>query len=195
MSLDGIVINSVSKELREKIIDGKIDKIYQPEIDEILLNIRSSNGNFKLLLSASSSNPRVYLSDKIKNNPISPPMFCMLLRKHLQGGRVIDITQTSFERILNLHIIAYDELGNKKEKLLSVEIMGRHSNIILIDKETNLIIDSVKRIPPSISSVRQVLPGFEYTLPPSSSSSFCLSSLFLFLSILVDIVFLNPIDF
>lgn len=167
MSFDGIVINALENELSKKIINGRIDKIYQPENDEILLIINNNKNNYKLLLSASSSNPRIYLTDKKKENPLNPPMFCMLLRKHIQSGKILNIKQTSLERILNIHIDSYDELGNKKEKILIIEVMGRHSNIILIDKESNLIIDSIKRINVNISTVRQILPGITYTLPPS----------------------------
>lgn len=167
MSLDGIVINSLVYELSNKIINGRIDKIYQPEKDEIILNIRSDRNNYKLILSASSNNPRIHIINTLKDNPMSPPMFCMLLRKHLQGAKITNISQTSFERIVNIHISSYDELGVLKEKLLTIEIMGRHSNIILIDSDNNKIIDSIKRVPPSLSSVRQVLPGMEYSLPPN----------------------------
>lgn len=167
MSLDGIVVKSITDELQSLIIDGKIDKIYQPEQDEIALNIRNKGENFKLLMSASSNNPRIYITQSSKINPTNPPMFCMLLRKHLQGGKIISIHQPSLERILKIGIQNLDELGIMTTKELVIELMGKHSNIILIEKESKKIIDSIKRIPLSVSSVRQVLPGLEYKLPPS----------------------------
>lgn len=167
MSLDGIVLNNVSRELNKRLSDCRISKIYQPEKDEIHFNIRSHGENLRLLLSASSNNPRVYFTDFAKSNPDSPPMFCMLLRKHIQGARIINIEQVSLERILKISFECTDELGDLVTKDLIIEIMGKHSNIILIDTSTNEIIDSIKRIPLSVSSVRQILPGLEYTSPPS----------------------------
>lgn len=167
MSLDGIVIRSIVHELNNEILEGKVDKIYQPEEDEILLNIRAKGKNHKLLISASSNNPRIYLSNYTKSNPISPPMFCMLLRKHLQGGRITNIMQSDMDRIVHIDIQSFDELGILSTKTLIIEIMGRHSNIILLDKESNKILDSVKRVTPDISSVRLVFPGVLYTQPPS----------------------------
>ena len=167
MSLDGIVINGIVNEIKSKLINGKIDKVYQPESDEILLNIRNNGENLKLLISASSNNPRIYLTSTKKSNPAAPPMFCMLLRKHLQGGRIISINQPSLERIINIEIQTFDELGVLTTKSLTVEIMGRHSNIILWDKSSEKIIDSIKRITPDISSIRIILPGVKYDLPPS----------------------------
>ncbi len=169
MSLDGIVTRAVVYELNNNILGGKIEKVYQPENDEILINIRRKGENYKLLLSASSNNPRIYLTNYTKSNPVSPPMFCMLLRKHLHGSKIIDITQASMDRIIHIDVQGYDELGVLTTKTLTIEIMGRHSNIILSDKESGKIIDSVKRVTPDISSVRQVLPGMEYKLPPSQN--------------------------
>ncbi len=169
MSLDGIVLNNVSTELSNVLSDCRISKVYQPEKDEIHFNIRSHGKNLRLLLSASSNNPRVYFTEFPKSNPDTPPMFCMLLRKHIQGGRILNIEQVSLERILKFSFESTDELGNLTIKDLIVEIMGKHSNIILVDRETNEIIDSIKRIPLSISTVRQVLPGMQYTAPPSQN--------------------------
>lgn len=167
MAFDGLVVHSVSDELSSKLVGGKIDKIYQPEKDEIVLHIRNNKENFKLVLSASASNPRVYLSnDYKKENPINAPMFCMLLRKYIQGGNIVSVSQIDFERILKITVESLDELKSKTEKTLIVEIMGRHSNIILTHEE-NKIVDSIKRIPPSISRVRQILPGMTYHLPPA----------------------------
>lgn len=169
MSLDGIVIKSLVNELNLKILNGRIEKIYQPERDEIILNIRNKGEKFKLLLSASSNNPRVHITESVKGNPLNPPMFCMLLRKHLQGGRIVNISQPSLERIVKIDIQSLDELGILSTKELIIEVMGRHSNIILIDKTSSKVIDSIKRITPDISSVRLILPGLEYKLPPTQN--------------------------
>ena len=167
MPFDGLVINSLVSELREQLINKKIEKIYQPEDDEIIIKFRNLDKRNKLMMSVDSSLPHISLTSLQKNNPLNPPMFCMLLRKHLHGGKVVDVYQVEFERILVLSIESYDELGNVNIKELIVEIMGKHSNIILIDKDTKVVIDSIKRIPSSISRQRQILPGLQYRQPPS----------------------------
>lgn len=170
MALDGLVIHSIVDELHSKLLGGKIDKVYQPENDEVVLHIRNNKQNFKLVLSASASNPRVYLAnDYKKENPINAPMFCMLFRKHIQGGNIVNISQVGFERIIKISVESFDELKEKTTKDIIVEIMGRHSNIILTHSLDNKIIDSAKRIPPSISRVRQLLPGLTYDLPPEQN--------------------------
>ena len=165
MPFDGLVINSIASELKEILLNKKIEKIYQPEDDEILIKFR--NVNNKLLVSVNSSFPHVSLTNLQKKNPLNPPMFCMLLRKHLHGGKIVDVYQIEFERILVLSIESYDELGNISIKKLIIEIMGKHSNAILIDDNDNNIIDSIKRIPLNISRQRQILPGLKYEFPPS----------------------------
>ncbi|HSH36174.1 Rqc2 family fibronectin-binding protein [Schnuerera sp.] len=165
MSLDGIVTRAIVNELNSTILGGRVDKIYQHEKDEILINIYNKGKNRKLLISASSNNPRIHLTNYIKSNPSSPPMFCMLLRKHLSGGIILNIEQFYMDRIIFIDISSIDELGNATEKRLIVEIMGKYSNIILIDKNTFKIIDSIKRVTPDMSRVRQVLPGIEYNHP------------------------------
>ncbi len=172
MSFDGIVVKSVVYELLNLLNNGRIEKIYQPENDEIILSIRNDNKNYKLLVSASSSNPRVYITSETKTNPMTPPMFCMLLRKHIQSGKIVDIYQYSMDRVICIDIQSLDELGVLSIKTIAVEIMGKHSNIILFDKDSNKIIDSVKRVPAFISSVRQILPGLEYKNPPSQDKLF-----------------------
>ncbi|WP_026893921.1 Rqc2 family fibronectin-binding protein [Clostridiisalibacter paucivorans] len=169
MSLDGIVIKSLVHEFNNTILNGKIDKIYQPEKDELLINIRNKGNNYRLLISSSSNNPRIYLTDKSKPNPITPPMFCMLLRKHLQGGKITKIFQYKMERILMMDVQSLDELGVLCEKRLVIEIMGRHSNIIVIDKESFTILDTIKRISHDVSAVRLVLPGIKYKFPPAQN--------------------------
>lgn len=168
MALDGLVVRSIAHELNTKLVGGKIDRVHQPENDEILLYVRNNRENFKVVLSSSSSNPRVYIANKYnKENPLKAPMFCMLLRKHLQGGIITDITQVGFERIIKISIESYDELKDKSTKNIYVEIMGRHSNIILTHDKDSTIIDSIKRVPPSVSRARQILPAMTYELPPA----------------------------
>ena len=168
MALDGLVIHSIADELNSLLNGAKIDKIYQPEEDEILLQIRNNKVNYRLVLSASASNPRVYLAeDYKKNNPKKAPVFCMLLRKYVQGGVITNIEQVGFERILKISVESFDELKEKTIKDIYVEIMGRHSNIILVQRNENRIVDAAKRIPVSVSRVRQILPGQEYNLPPA----------------------------
>lgn len=166
MSFDGIVTNAVIKELSETILGGRIDKIYQQEKDEVLINIHNKGISSRLVLSASSNNPRIYITNYSKKNPPAPPMFCMLLRKHLSGGIILNIEQFEMDRVVFIDISAIDELGEPTEKRLIIEIMGKHSNIILIDKYTNKIIDSIKRVSEDMSRVRQILPGFVYEYPP-----------------------------
>ncbi len=166
MPLDGIVVNCLSNEFNNTILNGRLDKIYQPEKDELIFIIRAENKNRSLLLSADPNNPRVYFTDYIKENPSDAPMFCMLLRKHLLRGRIVSISQPSFERILIFNIESYNEMGDLTIKSLIIELMGRHSNIILLDSN-NIIIDSIKHIDNTISSVRTVLPGYKYIEPPS----------------------------
>ena len=167
MALDGLVIHCIVNELNKKLLGGKIDKVYQPENDEVVLHIRNNKENFKLVLSCSASNPRVYLANNYKKeNPINAPMFCMLFRKYIQGGNIVNISQIGFERIIKISVESFDELKEKTTKNIIIEIMGRHSNIILTHSLDNKIIDSAKRIPPSVSRVRQILPGQTYVLPP-----------------------------
>lgn len=166
MSFDGITTRAIVCELGEKLADAKIDKIYQPERDEIVLSVRTLTENFRLLLSASTSNPRLNLTFSKRENPASAPLFCMILRKHLQGGRIISVNQISTDRIVEFKIESYTELGDLTTKRLIIEIMGRHSNIILVS-DKNIVIDSIKHIDFTVSSVRQVLPGLIYEFPPS----------------------------
>src|SRR3712207_4339285 len=167
MAFDAIVVNSLARELNEKLVNTKIDKVYQPEKDEICLKIRAGKDNYKLVLSASPSHPRVYIADKyVKQNPNKAPVFCMTLRKHVQPGIISVVDQVGFERIIKIGVDSYDELKEKTRKYIYIEIMGKHSNIILVHENENKILDSIKRVPPSISRVRQVLPAMSYELPP-----------------------------
>ena len=170
MALDGLVIHSLVDELSTKLVGGKVDKVHQPEDDEIVLYIRNNKENYKLVLSCSSSNPRVYIAnDYKKENPKKAPMLCMLFRKYIQSGNIVGISQVGFERIIKISVDSLDELKEKSTKDIYIEIMGRHSNIILTHSLDNKIIDSAKRIPTSISRVRQILPGITYELPPAQS--------------------------
>ncbi|MFY4773827.1 Rqc2 family fibronectin-binding protein [Metabacillus sp. RGM 3146] len=167
MSFDGLFTYTMSKELKEKLENGKITRIHQPYKNELILSIRAMGKNHKLLISAHPSYSRIHLTEESYENPSEPPMFCMLLRKHIEGGVIDKIEQSGMERIIVFHIRGRNELGDVTYKQLIVEIMGKHSNIILIDKEKNIILDSVKHLPPSVNSYRTVLPGHEYIYPPS----------------------------
>lgn len=166
MPLDGIVVRNLKHELNDKLTGGRIEKVFQPAADEIILNIRAKGMNCKLLLSANASFPRVHTTDASKENPAAPPMFCMLLRKHLSGGRILRVTQENFERIIEIAVESVNELGDLAEKRIITEIMGKHSNIILVNADGK-IIDSIKHVTEEISSVREVLPGLIYEQPPS----------------------------
>ncbi len=166
MAFDGIVIANIIKELKEHILNGRIYKIYQPEPDELNLVLKTPQGNYRLLLSASAALPLVYLTTESRNNPMTAPNFCMLLRKHIGNGRIVDIRQPGFERIVEFSIEHLDELGDLCTKKLIIEIMGKHSNIIFCDDQ-GTIIDSIKRVGAQMSSVREVLPGRSYEYPPN----------------------------
>lgn len=164
MALDGIVISNIVSELSNALIGGRIDKIYQPEKDELLLSVRSQKDAYKLFLTANSNYPRIHFTTRVKNSSQTPPMFCMLLRKHLSSGRIISITQPHYDRIVEIEIEATNELGDRENKKLIIEMMGRHSNIILT-KADDTIIDSIKHVSSAQSSMREVLPGRTYFYP------------------------------
>lgn len=166
MALDGVAVCALTKELKEKLIGLRIDKIYQPEHDEIHITLYGFGNSYRLLLTANANVARVCFTNTAKPNPAQPPMFCMLLRKHLSGGKVVGVFQPDFERAVEFNIASYNELGDEVIKTLIIEIMGRHSNIILLD-EKRKIVDSIKRVDFSVSSVRQILPGLIYEAPPS----------------------------
>ncbi len=166
MALDAVCIKGICAELSEKLLNGRIDKIHQPEKDEIVIHVRTFTDNYRLVISAGSAHPRIHLTNTQKKNPITAPMFCMLLRKHLGSGKIIAIEQVGFERIIKISVESYDELGDLTVKHIIAEIMGRNSNIILVNDDMK-IIDSIKRVDFTVSTVRQVLPGLEYVLPPT----------------------------
>lgn len=168
MAFDGFVMSNLARELETCLVGGRINKIYQPEKDEIHLLIKNQKRNWRLLLSASASLPLIYLTEKSKSNPMTAPNFCMLLRKYIQNGKILKIEQPGMERILILHIEHTDEMGDLCTKQLIVELMGKHSNIIFASSD-NKIIDSIKHISCQVSSVREVLPGRDYVLPPGQN--------------------------
>lgn len=166
MAFDGIFIAALVHELQEKLTGGRVDKIYQPENDTLILGLRSESNNHRLKLSASSSLPYISLTSTRPENPAQPPMFCMLLRKHLTGARLVEIRQIGLERIVDFVFDTRDELGNRVERILTAEIMGRHSNIIFYQADSLVVIDAVKRVSAAMSRVRQIYPGIHYQRPP-----------------------------
>lgn len=161
MAFDGITIANVVKEMQDSLTGARIVKIAQPETDELLLTIKGAAGQYRLLLSAGASLPLVYITGKNKQAPMTAPGFCMLLRKHLQNGRIVCISQPGLERIIRIDVEHLNEMGDLCRKRLVVEIMGKHSNIIFCD-DKDMIIDSIKHVPGFVSSVREVLPGKPY---------------------------------
>ena len=170
MAFDGITIANIVHELRENLLDGRINKIAQPETDELLLTIKTPKGQKRLSISASASLPLIYLTETNKPSPMTAPNFCMLLRKHINNGRITAITQPKLERIIRFEVEHLDELGDLCKKYLIIEIMGKHSNIIFCT-EDNKIIDSIKHVSAQMSSVREVLPGREYFIPDTMERS------------------------
>ncbi|MDR9852802.1 NFACT RNA binding domain-containing protein [Paenibacillus sp. VCA1] len=168
MSLDGIVTRAIVHEL-EKCRGARISKISQPGDHDLLLHLRTREGNAKLLLSANPTYPRVHFTDRSFMNPQEAPMFCMLMRKHCEGGIIEDVAQVGMERIIHLTVRQRDELGDVSTKKIIVELMGRHSNVILTDHASETILDGIHHVTPSISSYRIVMPGFAYTEPPQQN--------------------------
>ena len=161
MAFDGVTIAAVVKELNDTCLGGRLYKIAQPESDELLLTIKTGEGQRRLLLSADASLPLVYLTGQNKPSPMTAPGFCMLLRKHLQNGRITAVTQPGLERIIHIDVEHLDEMGDLCHKTLIVEIMGKHSNIIFCNEE-GMILDSIKHVSGLVSSLREVLPGKPY---------------------------------
>lgn len=168
MPLDALCLSGLVHELNGALSGARIDKIYQPGRDEVVLALRAPGGNVKLLLSANPNHPRPQLTQLPRENPDAPPMFCMLLRKHLSGGRILSIAQPHLERVVEIRLEALDELGDRVERRLVLEAMGRHSNLILLDGEGR-ITDCLRRVDGDMSARRQVLPGLFYRLPPAQA--------------------------
>lgn len=164
MAFDGITVSALVQELKDTLLDSRINKIAQPETDELLLTLKTAKGARRLYISASASLPLIYLTDTNKPGPMTAPGFCMLLRKHINNGRIVDIRQPGLERSIQFDIEHLDELGDLRRKTLVVEIMGKHSNIIFCD-DRGIIIDSIKHVSAQMSSVREVLPGRKYFIP------------------------------
>ncbi|MBR6424720.1 MAG: NFACT family protein, partial [Oscillospiraceae bacterium] len=165
MPFDAVLLRAVRQELQSRALGAKIDKVQQPERDAIVLQLRSMGGGGRLLLCASPNRARIHFTEAAMENPSAPPMFCMLLRKHLVGGKLVAIEQPEMERALTLHLECTDEMGEPTQKRLIVELMGRNSNVILVDAEGR-IVDALRRVDYEMSEKRQVLPGLFYHEPP-----------------------------
>lgn len=163
MALDGITIAALTKELGEELQGGRIYKIAQPERDELLLTIKNNGSQYRLVLSADASLPLLYLTENNKKSPMNAPNFCMLLRKHIQNARILSIDQPGLERVVHIRLEHLNEMGDLCQKILTIELMGKYSNIIFRDDDK--IIDSMKHISTAVSSVREVLPGRTYFIP------------------------------
>lgn len=170
MAFDGITIANIVKELNDTLSGGRIYKIAQPEPDELLITVKNNSSQYRLFLSADASLPLIYLTEKSKQSPLTAPGFCMLLRKHLQNARILDISQPGLERIIRIRMEHLDDLGDLCQKTLVIEIMGKHSNIIFC-KDDDTVIDSIKHISGMISSVREVLPGRKYFIPQTQDKT------------------------
>ena len=165
MALDGILLNLAKREILDCAQFGRVEKIHQPSREELVIHLRTKSGAKKLLLSVRANSPRIHFTQHAPENPATPPMFCMLMRKRLVNASLIDIRQSELDRVLYIDFDATNEIGDRVKLTLSIEIMAKHSNIILFDEEGK-IIDALKRVDLSQSTVRQILPGFRYTSPP-----------------------------
>ncbi len=165
MSYDGIVTHAAVQSLQD-FAHGRVTKIYQPTATDLVFHLRSRNARGKLLISINAAFARLHLTNLIEGNPQAPPMFCMLLRKHLEGSVIEAIEQVAFERIVHIDLKSRNDFGDLTQKQLIIELMGRHSNVILIDKESGRIIDSMKHLTPAVNRYRTVLPGETYIAPP-----------------------------
>lgn len=165
MAFDGVMMHYVKEEIKSVALDARVSQIHQPNRDELVIALRTKNGNKKLLVSSRANSPRICFTEHSIENPATPPMLCMLLRKRLGGAKLVDVRQIEFERIMFLDFIATNELGDKVKLTLCVEIMGKYSNIILIDENDN-IVDALKRVDFTMSTQRLVLPNIKYELPP-----------------------------
>ena len=163
MALDAVCLRAVLEELRPQLLDLRVDKVQQPSRDQVILLLR---GNRRLLLNAGAGSPRIDSTELLRDNPAEPPMFCMLLRKYLVGGRVESLTQPGMERSAELTFRVTDEFGRESRRTLVLEAIGRRSNLILLDEERR-IIDCLRRVDSEMSPERQVLPGLFYELPPT----------------------------
>lgn len=168
MALDGAFLHHLVRELRDELIGARVSQIHQPNRDELIMAVRTYNGNKKLLISARANSPRVHFTQYAPENPSSPPMLCMLLRKKLCGAKIRDVRQPRLERIIFIDFDAANDLGDAVSLTLAVEIMGKYSNVIFID-ESGIIIDALKRVDPTMTTQRLVLPSMHYELPPAQN--------------------------
>ena len=165
MAFDGLFTTAMVKEL-QVLKGGRISRIHQPNSQELVFLIRSGGQNHRLLISIHPSYSRIQLTDEAITNPPEPPMFCMVMRKHLEGGFISSVEQYGTDRIISFDIRAKNEIGDDIRRTIYVEIMGRHSNLILVDPDRELIVDSMKHLPPSVNSYRTILPGQPYIPAP-----------------------------
>lgn len=182
MAFDGIITKQVVLELKNSLVGGKINKVFEPNKNEIILGIYNCGKNYALNISISSNHYRVSLTTNSKPNPLNAPNFCMLLRKHLVGFRITDISNKSLERIITIELQGYNELNDMISKKLVIELMGKHSNIILLN-EKNIIIDSIRHLDSFSHSCRDILPAHEYIAPPDNKLDFCTTDLDSFIDI------------
>ena len=173
--MDGITLYHIAKELNARLSGARIDRVQQPERDEVILTLRCPGENLSLLLSASADCARAHITNVKKANPLEPPALCMLMRKHLLGGRVTSVRQISADRILAIDAEHTDELGDDARKTVICEFMGKHSNIILVNAEGR-ILECARHVNETISSYREVLPGLKYVSPPAHGK-LCFDSL------------------
>lgn len=168
MPLDAVCLLATVREINERIVNGRVDKIYQPERDEVILSVRMARGGVRLLLSVGAGSPRMHFIPENRENPVAPPMFCMLLRKHLQGAKIVSVVSPNMERMAIFTFDTIDEMGVPSQKYLIVELMGKYSNLILCDSDKR-ILDALRRIDGDTSGKRQVLPGLFYRMPPAQN--------------------------
>lgn len=169
MAFDGLVTRAIVNELKDNLLQGKIDKVYHPEKNELVFSVHTNKQKYKLYACVDTNHPGIFITEDEFQNPLTPSGFCMLLRKHLTGARIINISQKDWERIVEIDFETRDELGFNVNKKLIVEIMGKHSNIILVDTKTDKILDSIKRISIDVNRARQILPGMIYEYPPTQN--------------------------
>lgn len=167
MALDSLFLSALSRELKTKIRNSKVDKIHQPNSLNIVLNLRQNQENYRLLLSAHPNYSRIHLTEKVYDNPATPPAFCMLLRKYLENSRLVEVEQPGFERILRLYFQTIYPIDGVTQVVLVIEIMGKHSNIILLNRQKSTILGAVKIINQEVNRYREIYPGLKYITPPS----------------------------
>ena len=168
MAFDGLFTKSMTIELQQ-LVSGRISKVHQPNAQEILMHIRAQGKNFKLLFSVHPSYSRVQITNETIDNPATPPLFCMVLRKHIEGGVIASIRQHETDRIIIFQIHSKNEIGDDMTREIHMEIMGRHSNLLLVDPSRNLLLESIKHLSPSMNSYRTILPGQPYLAPPAQN--------------------------